>query len=269
MSQLFNWLDRGWSQNFYVESTEHEQAVIPFLPLEQLQQGIMAEGVILEAYRVSDVAIDGDGFPKDVNIVGTPPALDLPVQQIETCVLFNLVAENGSRRQLYIHGFPDAWVIWNDSRTKATPNPDLQTFIDQYINALQDSPVRVRTINKANVKKPIIDAGPDPDDPNRSLLTFAVDPGFSVGDQIKIYGLPRWPYCDFLKPTYVVDKEANTITVPIAWPSGVEYKANGKARKIESVYLPLSRIEQKGIRKRDVGRAFFVPAGRSPKTIKC
>src|SRR5262245_37439972 len=155
---IFNAERQGWSETFYWTGTSADNAIANALPVGQARIGLLGNTVQLESIRVSDVAILGDSLTDEtLNGQNTSVAAAGARDTVSNAVLGRATAENIYRRQIWIRGMPDAFIIYNPATGKSMLN-ESPAFIQAWnvwATALVGKGFQLRVIDKSTPLKPI------------------------------------------------------------------------------------------------------------------
>lgn len=262
---IFNATKNGWSENWYWTGADHASAQAAALVLASARQKLLAQGVILEAVRTSDVAILGDSV---IALAPAIPAAGKPAlarDNASNAWLSRINAGALYRRQLWLRGIPDDWIEFNADGTPKPPPAALGKVFDAYVLALTKGPFQLKVIDKG------------PGSPLTSILVVAADVptgltkvtanghGLANFDFVRIKGA-KGVNASLLNGVWQIqDVTANTFVIglPAADLATINYVTlSGKVQKRATTYVNVTSgvILRGGTRK--TGRAFFVSPGR-------
>lgn len=267
MTWVFNWGRAGWSESWYVEQDDIVSALfIAKGQLAGLRKKLLGKGAILETAIVSDVAVDGDSLTEEIPLLGDFKAADLDADTPWNAMYCRCEAANRARRQMWLRGIPDSWIVIDPVTKKNQPIALLQTNFDEFKKGATGlyAKLKIRTYDRATVGTsglPTTGLVADPAGWTRVLVTGF--PG-AVGEKV---GMRKWKGDDakLLNKTFnVVKVDPTGIVISLVWAQlvGPETNYGGRVYPKKVIYSDITRMNITRLARRKTGRAFFAPAGR-------
>lgn len=263
-SMLFNAQKQGWSENWWLTAATHAAAQTATLALAGARQLMLAKTVTIEAVRTSDTAVLGDSLvalAPSVPVGGAAPALakDNP----GNAWLSRVNSGPQYRRQLWLRGAPDDWMVFDDVTGLAKIPDPLNKAFTAYMAVLTNKKFAIRALDKAQARTIIQTFTPDA--PSGLIKVTAPTHGLNELDQVRIKGALGIGTKILNGVFRIQGRTADTflIPLPLAALAGVNY-VTLSARVQKRAYLLQTVTDgvilRPGLRK--TGRAFFVPRGR-------
>jgi hypothetical protein len=263
---IFNGGRQGWSETWY-----------------KFGDGLTYDTVFI---RVSSMSVVGDSLPRSKPPTFVDPQTSAnPRGIVEKAWLFRATAGSGGglyRRQVWLRGMPDAWSDW-DAQTGRAKVPDLlndkiKAFRDALI--LKNFSLRVldKTVAPKTIKNVTIQNGAYviTTDLAHGLGTSYTDvDGVPRRTRIRISGanfagndleVANGKHINGVTELSAVTNDTLTaVKAPLDEATPIQYVGGGRLVSQVYVYVPVVDLVRIKLAKKDTGRAFFVPRGRSPK----
>ena len=261
---IFNQHKQGWTETFYRTASNYTDAKNFALAHVPTRLGLCGRGVTIEAIRISDVDILGDGC-LEVNPPNQGP-YPADADNPWCAALVGLCAgDRLYRRSLWLRGIPDSWMA-RDAVTGDCGFPTvMKSRVDALINHLKISNWKLKVIKKTGAGTAPATITNISDNPATGRIVFTTTlAGLTVGDTVRV--------TDFSGP----DKKKLNKTWKIMSITGTDIEVDGKFADLEDATLDAGgKMKRRIIDYVDVeegsllrcmwkktGRAFFVPAGR-------
>src|SRR6516164_123454 len=259
LTTFFNLSDEeaGWTEVWYFAGLSIDMALTGADAYARARNPLLGANAGIIGVRVSDEAFFGDSFVK-VYQTGDLPG---PDSTINCAPAFNCVdvrCEAGSlyRRTLFVRGLPNYFVDTH------TPGPQ------------GNWPISFATWSAAAIAVPVCLRVLDPKGPaaytqiasyapsGADIIVSSPGHGLIAGDRVK---LTKTGY-EVLDKTFVVlSADLNTFTVhPRFQPVTSVITLQGRWRKLEYIYPPITSTILGRVRRRAAGRPFGLLRGRSP-----
>lgn len=283
---IFNGERQGWAETWYWTGSSSDTAMAAALAVGQARLKLLGNTLQLEAIRVSDVAILGDSFvDESLNNQNTGTGASGARDVVAVSVLGRATAQNLYRRQVWIRGMPDAFVFYDPKTGKSQLN-ESAAFIsawNTWASQLIAKAYQLRVIDKDSPQKPITGVLVAPVTGQTAIR--CPGHGYAPGKMIRIRG------AKFANgPGETLDENGKSLVNgvwqvreivnnpppaaqlnPVDWfeiPSFFDdiqpaYVSGGKAQERVVAYKTIDFMKYSRYAKRDTGRAFFVPRGRS------
>lgn len=283
---IFNSQRQGWSETFYQTVSSSDLAIQNAVTVGQARIKLLGNQNQIDAIRVSDVAILGDSVVDETlaqqnTRIGAATARDLPA----VSVLGRATSENKYRRQIWVRGIPDSWTEFDPATGRSTlrETAAFVTAWNTWVAQVVGKGYSLRCINKDTVQKPITGVVINPANNQTAIkcvghgyvpgtmirirgAKFANDPGDTLDSKGKSLVNGVWqvrvvendpPPAPQLNPVDWFEIPSQFIGVTPAYVSG------GNAQERVPTYKVIDFMTYSRSAKRDTGRAFFVPRGRS------
>lgn len=262
---IFNAGAQGFVESWYHSTVSHSAAIDTTKQLSNARSGMLAAGVIIEAIRVSDIAVRGDSqieTQATSNISGQ--STFNPGDPIFTGWYARFNAGTQARRQFFMRGMPDDWWKINagDShRTALVPQPAVDAFREFRAKLLElDFQMLVLEPVTSNPEFFVAGVAPDPTDPTLTLITHSA--GFTpTNNKCIIYRGASIPGLrGHQKVQSIVDP--TLFKIYFQYPSGSLYSGDAAVRRADRTPQSVTDGNILRIGKRDTGRALFPTRGR-------
>lgn len=264
---IFNEGRQGWSETWYIEPAGTGAGIIEArdlaITLSGLRKTMLGEGAQLEALRVSDVAIRGDSLIHSFNLT-TPANPDLAADLPSNGMLARVEAGALYRRQMWLRGMRDDWIIRNIVTGQPIVPPALNNAFTAFNDELVARQWRLRCIDK--------EAPNFHESPVTAIAAAGVNTALSVtgfaalvpGDEVRVRHFIG-PDAALLNRVWkVLAADAASITIPLAFATLTNPATDllGIVASRVIVYKPVTTSGILRLAGRKTGRAFFVPRGR-------
>lgn len=264
LTTVFNQGKAGWSETWYVQASNHDQALERLRGVLPRRQGLLGGGASIEYIRVSDVAIKGDSSVQQLTnwSVSTAPAgADEPWDG----VYVRCEAGPLYRRQMFLRGIPDNWAGPAGAFPGSPPlNAEMTAAVKKWSTAAINQGFQLRCTEKEGagaVKTPIDALGVDGQ--GRTTFTCAANLG-AVNDRFIVSNYDGKDRRLLNGRHKILAKAGNVYTVKLrhALLEDPADNTGGQARPEVIVYKNLEEVVIIRMAKRSTGRAFFLPVGR-------
>lgn len=266
---IFNEGKSGWSETWYKTgaslSTTINNILTDALVLKGLRTPLLGQGCVLEAIRISDVAIRGDSKLWSA-------FLTAPTDQTQSAdaagfsMLCRVEAGSLYRRQQWLRGIRDDWLVRDIVTGQPIAPPALTTAYTAFRLQLINDHWQLRCIDKEApnlIVSPI--TGFIADGTNTKVLAAGFA-GVQVGDEVRVRGIvgPDAKALNKVWKVLAADAAGVTIGLPFASLIAPALDLLGKLQTRVVVYKDITDAEMLRLATRQTGRAFFVPRGRRP-----
>lgn len=258
---------QGWSELWYVDANDIQTAGLRGLEVASSRKGLLGTGSVLEAIRVSDEAIRNDSLIQLTPPVAAGPGVGNAIRDTPgNAWLCRIQAGALYRRQLWLRGIPDSWIVWDQTLRKYEIPAILQARFDAFRDALVAKTFRIRATEKSptvNPLKPITAIAADPSGVWK--MTSPVH-GLANQDYVRISGTKGSNVKQFRGIWQIFGVTADTFFIPLVVvpTSPVWYIGGGMVQRRTTSYKVIDGGTLLRPALRRTGRAFFVPAGRRP-----
>jgi hypothetical protein len=262
--------DNGWSEVYYREATNIEQASTFTTNLQEALMDPRAKSVSLKTCRVSETTNNRNTLIKTFTRKG---GLDYTVDIASTAAILVLNAPTtGSRRHVWLRGLPDELVYTDENSGEQILDPILSQEITRYIRLISSNGFLIRSLAKLSTPpnsyytvrtlSATANAG-------FIILEFA-QPFFLPADGLIIvsqFNIKDWPGLKGqFRATYV---DPTHVSIPYNWhTTGLFPVRTGRIRAANYLYGAISFASSGFLRfgSRDTGRGPIVGRGRRPGT---
>jgi hypothetical protein len=266
LTTVFNQGKSGWSETWYCQASNHEQALTKLRNVLPLRQGLLGGGASIEYVRVSDVAIKGDSQVQQLtnwSVSTSPTGADEPWDGVY------VRAEAGPlyRRQMFLRGIPDTWAGPAGAFPGAPPlNASLTDAVQRWKASAINQGFQLRCTDKEGAgatKTPIDSIAADAQ--GRVSFSIAANMG-AVNDRFIVSDYDG-PDAKLLNGRWkILAKVGNIYSIKLrhAVLTNSAENTGGQGRPEVIVYKNLEEVIIIRMAKRSTGRAFFLPVGRRP-----
>jgi len=262
-TMIFNQGKHGWSETWYQTVSTHAQALGALINLSTKRSLLLGTNAGIEYLRVSDVSVP---FDAEVTVTGTdvivqPTFCDTPWNAIYCRVN----AGPKYRRQVWLRGIPDVWILFNANNISPL-NPILEQVFRNFRQSLISNGFQLRVIDKEGFAGVPLDV---------TAMAVAGDyisynvpgvAGVKVGEMVRI-AKTTGPDRKKLNGRRKIRAIAGTVlTLDVKADDIADLGANipGEFWYQKIAYKNVESGSVIRPAKRDTGRAFFVSAGRRP-----
>lgn len=274
VTYIFKAGTQGWTETFYIQGTDVGSVGAQANNLAAQRCRMLAQGALLQAYRVTDADLVGTSFFSPVSAAFSfaryprNPANSelLPRDTIQVSAVCRLNSADFTYHRIFELGsLPDGWVIWDATADAMIPTPDLFNPFNAFLAQLNGDSWQMRVISRqpANVNaRPVQGVALL----GQVVTITSVGHTYSVGDVVRINKVVGSAAMKaVVKGTHqITGITANTFTynVTTAPVDPVVWTRNGVIRRQVIAYVAIRDgvILRMNIRER--GRAFFTQRGR-------
>jgi len=264
----------GWSETFYVVTDQVVQAEAKVNSYLSARNRLLAGDVSIQAFRISDDAVQGDSELEVPNRIATQKlgGDESTCDYTFAAYLMRLQAGLNYRRPLYLRGFPD-----EVTRPGGNVGVAIQQQFDRnmvlFVAALQNNGFYIKVISKEPAQSRVNILALSRSAPGVEQIqiqTSAPIPGAAVNGLIKIYGAAGVPGTGSfsgseLRGTQLVTAIAgNTYTLAFTATDFTGWNRKGTAKALVYVFKEITKAVPLRFTHRPSGRPFGAPVGRRP-----
>lgn len=227
----------GWSENFWLDTTDRGAAVNAAEDLVQKSKFAKASQPYCPRFRITDPAVFRSGKTTKRFGAGPPPEdqASYPADYITTKWQIRVNSQRGSTTQ-WIGGLPDDYVIKGSYNRDAITNPSWTTFIGYLLTStapwsvrVLDSTVPVKVIQEIN---------------NTTGIVTAKNHQLGENDRIRIKGVRGLTQANGLWNPILIPNNPDQFQLPTWQPTTqVMTKSNASFRVQKYVYSRILSIE--------------------------
>ena len=250
----------GWSEGFYLNENTHNEAHARMVNVANNRSFILGEGAVIEAVKVSDIAIAHDSITRPYSLKDLVSARD----PVWTAALMTLRVGAGYRRSYLVRALEDAGVIYDADEDMMKIRPQILVKFQAYFNAIERNQLLMQVLDRSA------------NNPTHAIISVTVSgdgywqvecPGLigevGVGDNIVLYNFPRAIWGNLAGRRKIRSINGNIIEVFAQGPATIPfYPGQAEARNEVFIYPAIDSYSVDRVVKRDTGRRFFVTRGR-------
>lgn len=264
LTTVFNQGRAGWSETWYCQASNHEQAITKLRGVLPRRQNLLGGGASIEYIRVSDVTIKGDSQVQQLqnwSVSTSPMGADEPWDG----VYVRCEAGPLYRRQMFLRGIPDDWAGPAGAFPGSPPlNGTMTDALKRWSAAAIAQGFQLRCTEKEGagaVRTPIDALGTDAQ--GRTTFTCTANLG-AVNDRFIVSAYEGKDRKLLNGRHKILVKAGNVYTVKLRYALLEDPADNtgGQGRPELIVYKELEEVVIIRMAKRATGRAFFLPVGR-------
>lgn len=260
---IFNQSRYGWTESWYFDQPNPEYALEIAKKLAIKRTDLLANNVLLEYIRISDIDVLSDSLVFGIQKWGTrdQPRGDTPWNAIYCRV----EAGSAYRRQMWLRGIPDDWIQLEASNPADNPiDPTLQAAFNAFRSALTNNAFKLKVISKDIgdvTERPVTALGQNG---SGQIVFSAVGLTSQPGDEFRS---KKWSGPDKKQLNGVFKVVTNTgaaVTIAKKYTdlTAPDEDSGGKLVARIVKYKDITDAKIMRVAKRNTGRAFFVQAGR-------
>lgn len=264
---IFNEGRQGWSETWYSSGATTGATINDVygdaVALSILRKQMLGEGATLEALRVSDIAIRGDSRFTEF-FIPTPANQDLAADLPSNGMLARVEAGALYRRQMWLRGMRDEWIVRNIVTGVPIIPPALLAAFQAFNDELVARQWQLRVIDKSPPNffdNPVTAIAADGILTRFTVLGFGAIP---IGAEVRSHNWTGPDKAALNKVFKVVSADAIGVTINLAFATltNPALDLTGMLASRIIVYKNITRSEILRLAARQTGRAFFVPRGR-------
>lgn len=259
----------GWSESWYHQNEDLGSAIDKAVNFGRKRIGLLGQGSVLEAVRVSDVAVPGDAHihkftdqETKENSVAYGELTDTPWNAI----LCRVECGKDYRRSFHLRGVPDNAIEFNQTRqTWVAGREDFAKAFQSFMLSAKANGIAIRATSKEPAQAPLLNVNlVERFSLIEIKLTCAANHGLLQGDFVRVRNLRFGGVKVPSRSRVYIVPAPNTFHLQVKVPDGTDPLQPEKvtARKEVIRYPVITSLIIDRAAKKSTGRAFFSPVGR-------
>lgn len=265
ITYVFNAHRYGWSETWYTTVSTHDIALQAAKSVAPKRARLLGNGNVLEMARVSDVDIPQDS---KVYFFGGDQAVQ--VDDADTpwnAILARVEAGPLYRRQCWLRGIPDSWIVLQSVNGINLPPGALNQAFNQFKIAILANGFALRVIDKSPPNGTPVDVTAIANGAEGKVALSIAGIVGGPGKEVRIKGFIG-PDKFLLNGVHkIISNAGGVVTIDLDFNLLTNPAANvaGKGVSRVIIYAPIEDAILLRPAKKSTGRAFFVSRGRQPK----
>lgn len=274
ISFIFNAQKNGWSESWYKQVDGFDAAMASAINVGKARVLSLGKGTEIEAIRIASIeAPFATSLSTNTGLKVPADNAALPRDTPWNAWLGRCKSAQGSIRQVWFRGLPDAWIVVDATTLAVKLDGPIVGACKKLESALIKEGFCLKAWSKSSdaaPKKPIMLYSAVTGNANATQIT-SPNHGLVSADYVKIKS-GRFNLKPRKKPQgsfYITKLTDDTFTIPFPWDGDLStYVGAGYVQKRVPILNPITSLAPVRAAKKSTGRAFFVSRGRAQNRQK-